>query len=86
MSGGKFDYRQESINYIVDELAHLIAEYEKTGEYKYATIEAFKEGLWVLRVAYTYAKRIDWLLSGDDSEKDFQERLVEDLQELAKKT
>lgn len=42
-------------------------------------IEKFKEGLKVLRKAYIYAQRIDWLLSGDDGEENFLERLKEDL-------
>ncbi len=62
--------------------------YEKYPEdlnwYKYPDeiIEKFKEGVEILRKAYVYAQRIDWLLSGDDGEETFIERLKQDLSEL----
>jgi len=46
------------------------------------TIDKFKEGVEILKRAYVYAQRIDWLLSGDDSEKTFHKRLKEDLEKL----
>lgn len=64
--------------------------YEKYPEdlyhYKYPDeiIEKFKEGLIILRQAEVYAQRIDWLLSGDDGNESFLERLEEDLNELKK--
>jgi hypothetical protein len=64
--------------------------YEKYPEdlyhYKYPDelIEKFKEGMKALRVAAVYAQRIDWLLSGDDGEESFLERLKEELGELEK--
>jgi len=45
-------------------------------------IEEFKKGVEILRKAYVYAQRIDWLLSGDDGEETFIERLKQDLNEL----
>ena len=44
------------------------------------SIEEFKKGLDIIRKAYIYAQRIDWLLSGDDDEKSFHERLKEDFE------
>ena len=49
-------------------------------EYSEETIEEFKKGLDILRKAYIYAQRIDWLLSGDDDEKSFHKRLKEDFE------
>ena len=46
------------------------------------TIERFKEGYRKLKEAYIYAQRIDWFLSGDDSEETFHKRLKEDLKIL----
>lgn len=43
------------------------------------TIEEFKKGVELLKKAQVYAQRIDWLLSGDDGEETFHERLKEDL-------
>lgn len=55
-------------------------------QYKFseATIAEFRKGLDYLRKAYVYAQRIDWLLSGDDGEDSFHERLKEELEELEK--
>ena len=41
-----------------------------------------KIGVEKLKEAYVYAQRIDWLLSGDDGEETFIERLKEDLDKL----
>ena len=55
--------------------------------YKYSkeTIKEFKKGLAILKKAYVYAQRIDWLLSGDDGEESFHERLKEELVNLKNK-
>ena len=55
--------------------------------YKYPDniIEKFKEAVDILKKAEIYAQRIDWLLSGDDGEKSFIERLKEDLEKLKEK-
>ena len=52
--------------------------------YSEETIAEFKRGLDILRKAYVYAQRIDWLLSGDDGEDSFHERLKEELEKLNK--
>ena len=48
-------------------------------------LEEFKKGLKILKTAAIYAQRIDWLLSGDDGEQSFKERLKEELDELESK-
>jgi hypothetical protein len=80
MSGGYFEYAQNHMDYIATDIEELIEENPR--EYDYATIEKFKEAVRVLLLAYTYAQRIDWLLSGDDSEEIFHKRLREDIDEL----
>jgi hypothetical protein len=52
--------------------------------YKYPddVIEKMKEGIEILKKAEIYAQRIDWLLSGDDEEESFLNRLEEDLNNL----
>jgi len=47
-------------------------------------IEEFKRGLHIMRQAYIYAQRIDWLLSGDDGEDSFRSRLQAELNALEK--
>lgn len=96
MSGGHFDYNQYRIRDISDSVEQLIRNNGKKrpkedsnyfdGEYYYEfspeVIEKFKEGLEILRKAEVYAQRIDWLVSGDDGEETFFERLKEDLDKL----
>jgi len=96
MSGGHFDYNQHRIREIADSVEDLIRKNGKKKEYKVKSswedehyyeyppevIEKFKEGLDILRKAEVYAQRIDWLVSGDDGEETFLERLKEDLDKL----
>ena len=53
--------------------------------YERKTIEIMKRAVYVLRMAYIYAKRVDWMLSGDDGEDTLVERLQEELQALKSK-
>lgn len=48
------------------------------------TLDEFRKGLDILNKAYIYAQRIDWLLSSDDGEDTFHERLKEELEEYEK--
>lgn len=92
MSGGAFDYKQYQLDYIVDEIEQLINQnggkkesYNKDWEdefhYKYPDdiIEEFKNGIKYLKLAKVYTQRIDWLVSGDDGEACFRERLEKEL-------
>lgn len=49
---------------------------------KEVTLAEFRKAVEYLRRAYVYAHRIDWLLSGDDGEETFHERLRQDLEAL----
>ena len=92
MSGGHFQYKQWEIGNIADEVEQLILtndseEKDEWGDrkgYHYTpeTIEEFKKGLVLLRQAYVYAQRIDWLISGDDGEDSFHSRLKFELEKL----
>jgi hypothetical protein len=53
-------------------------------EYSEETIKEFQNAVKYLLIAKEYAQRVDWLLSGDDGEDSFHERLKEDLNELEK--
>jgi MoxR-like ATPase len=52
--------------------------------YKYPdeVIEKMKEAVKALKIAQEYAQRVDWLLSGDDSEESFLSRLEENLKKI----
>ena len=54
-------------------------------DYNKETIKELKKGLAILRKAYIYAQRIDWLLSGDDGEESFHKRLKKELDNLKNK-
>lgn len=92
MSGGHFNYDQYKISSIADDIEDLIFhngsqdknEYDDRihREYSPETIEEFKRGLQLMRKAYVYAQRIDWLVSGDDGEDSFHTRLKHDLGKL----
>ncbi len=92
MSGGHFNYEQYRIQRIADELEQLILSNDRNAlnewgdpigrGYSKETITEFEVGLDYLRKAIIYAQRIDWLVSGDDGEENFHERLKNDLEEL----
>lgn len=46
------------------------------------TIQEFRNGIEAIRKAYVYMQRIDWLLSCDDGEDTFHQRLKMDLEEF----
>ena len=62
--------------------------YEKYPEDKFhhkypdEVIKEFNKGAEIIKQAQVYMQRIDWLLSGDDGEESFIERLKEDLEKL----
>ena len=62
--------------------------YEKYPEEKYhykypdEVIEEFKKGAVAIKLAQTYMQRLDWLLSGDDGEESFLERLKDEIEKL----
>lgn len=82
MSGGHFQHQQ----YIISDIANSIKSEiirNRNAEHKFSqkTINEFQKAIKVLKQAEIYVDRIDWLLSYDDSEKSFHERLKEDLKE-----
>jgi len=78
MSGGHFNYEQRKISQIADDIDQLVRD-TKGNNFSAETIAEFKKGSEILKQAYIYAQRIDWLISGDDSEDTFHERLNDDL-------
>lgn len=94
MSGGKFDYQQHRIQDIIDTIQDEIDTNNEKPEYWWGewngqvysdeTIAEFKKGIELLKKAYVYAQRIDWLLSGDDGEEDFHKRLNDELKNIDK--
>ena len=85
MSGGHFDYNQRIINEIADEIENIIKTHNIEDEDGYCynfsekTIEEFKTAFELLKKSAIYVQRVDWLISGDDGEDTFHERLKEEL-------
>ena len=82
MSGGEFNYKQYTILAIRDDIERIIASKEEWHQYSPSVIVKFKEAVKALDVAYTYARRVDYLVSSDDGEDSFHERLKEELEAL----
>ena len=89
MSAGFFDYKQFHIGDIIDEMEDILKNYDKKDDFGESLSnyvkneEKFKntinEAINYLKLAKIYTNRIDYFLSGDDSEKSFYKRLNEDL-------
>jgi hypothetical protein len=92
MSGGHFNYKQHSLLDMADDIGSEILTNDSTeknewgnnigSHYSPETIAEFKKAVKALKLAYVYAQRIDWLLSGDDGEDSFHIRLQAQLGEL----
>lgn len=90
MSGGHFDYQQYRLHDIAEQIRELIASNDdqtrnqwgdKRGHgFRPETIAEFEVAIRYLQLAQIYAQRIDWLVSGDDGEGTFHDRLARDLQ------
>ena len=80
ISGGHFQYTQYIIGDIANSIKSEIIK-NRDAEHKFSqkTINEFRKGINILKQAEIYVDRIDWLLSCDDSEKTFHERLNDDL-------
>jgi hypothetical protein len=93
MSGGYFNYRQHTLLDMADDIGSEILTNDSTekdewgnnigSHYTPETIAEFEVAVKALKLAYVYAQRIDWLLSGDDGEDSFHKRLQAQLKELA---
>jgi hypothetical protein len=93
MSGGRFDYKQYDLQYISDEIEQVIHEFERGDKSEWGdypkwdfqnpqTIVEFRKAIELLKIAQIYAGRIDWLISGDDGEDSFHERLKFELEQF----
>ena len=71
MSGGHFDYKQYCLHDISSEIRHML-EGNRYG-FRPDTLAAFSETADMLEKAGMMVHRIDWLVSGDDSEETFHQ-------------
>jgi hypothetical protein len=78
MSGGHFNYKQFELQKLADGIEQLALEnatQDWDEPYSPETIAEFNEAVRLLRRAYIYVQRIDWLVSCDDNEATFNKRL-----------
>lgn len=88
ISGGHFDYKQHHIRDIANDIESAIYRSKKKKRitmYFLIRLSRSSTSLFADCMKQVYAQRIDWLLSGDDGEDTFHERLKADLKELEKK-
>ena len=79
------DHKQYEIGRIADEVEERILKrnrFDGSDPIRPDVLEKMREGAVALRRAAIYAQRIDWLLSGDDGEDTFLERLRRDLERM----
>ncbi len=81
MSGGYFNYIQYRYEEAIEKMEEVVQELITTNERGYGeeTIQSFKDTLTMLKLSKIYLHRADWLLSDDDGEESYHERLDEDL-------
>lgn len=82
MSGGAFDYLQRRYEWqeAIDVIDSII---KKSDGYSEETVEHLKNGLKAIKEAKIYLERIDYLLSCDDNEHSFWERLKSELNDVS---
>lgn len=80
MSGGKFNYLQDEFLSVANSI-HAAIDANKDN-YSERTLNKFKNAVVAIQMAYVYAQRIDWLLSGDDSEESFHERIHQEMKKI----
>lgn len=89
MSGGHFDYDQYRIRTIADAIQFELEKWDRDGgtfDFTVRTAQTFQDAIALLRVAEVYAQRIDWFLSGDDTEEGFHARLLDELERVYRYT
>jgi hypothetical protein len=91
MSGGYFEHKDFILREFADEIKRVVSNNGKKIEedgldistsFSKETIEEFKNAIYYLKMAEQYVHRIDWLLSGDDGEESFHNRLQPELTDI----
>jgi len=84
MSGGYFGWKQFELQKMADAIEQIALDNAKDDwdeKYSAETVDELQEAIRLLRRAYIYVQRIDWMASGDDTETDFHKRLHQQLKE-----
>lgn len=86
MSGGHFKCSNYVFNRIAEQIEQIVETSHDEDDYEYEfgddTIEKLRDAVFVIKMAGIYMQRVDYLLSNDDSEESFAQRLREELAEM----
>ena len=77
MSGGYFNYSQ----YRLIDIINKLDEREPDEKFDPVTEDLIEDAKVIAQLAKIFLQRVDWLLSGDDSESSFKERIQKDLRD-----
>jgi hypothetical protein len=76
MSGGHYDYQQHAVSNLAADLEETLNEDLELPEKIRGDILL---AIGLLKRSAIYVQRLDWLLSGDDSEETYRQRLEEEI-------
>jgi hypothetical protein len=87
MSGGHFDYKQEGIREIAEEIAQIVKDNDDNSKrlgygFSPAVVEKLKLAAQAAYIAEAMIQRVDWLICGDDGEESFLHRWDEELAKI----
>ena len=77
MSGGYFNYDQ----YRLIDIINKLDEREQDEKFDPVTEDLIEDAKVITQLAKIFLQRVDWLLSGDDDESSFKERIQKDLRD-----
>jgi hypothetical protein len=81
MSGGHFDHLHWQVKNLANSIEEELADIE-IRNFDSKTVSEFVNAVVILKKAAVYSERIDYLLTSDDSEETFHERLASDLKDI----
>ena len=82
MSGGHWDYRQQDMFEIAQDIREIALDNDRG--HTLATIDRLSYAAEMLMLSAAMVQRIDWLLSFDDGEETFLQRWEDDMRAVEK--
>ncbi len=95
MSGGAFDYKQHTLQDLIDDMNTLIERLDKEpiDSFECNSLKNFvknpddlknkiRENIGYLKRAFLFTNSLDWLISGDDGEEKFYEKLDVEMKKI----
>ncbi len=95
MSGGAFDYKQHTLQDLIDDMNTLIERLDKEpiDSFECNSLKNFvknpddlknkiRENIGYLKRAFLFTNSLDWLIGGDDGEEKFYEKLDVEMKKI----